>query len=492
MGKNIQRIQFAFGVVYVAITVVFVVVVSGMFMNSTRATMEKNASDLIAADAHQIELNVDSYLDTVETVCSLLFSDENYYEYYDTDPTLSEYERIVAKDAITARIVDLGMMENFSDFGIVYTNDKNAGWISQTTSGMFPNGGIYDYFSGLITDSRREEGWATGVMGNTDRIYFVKRLNPNAVAVLSFYTNEFDRVFTVPDELSQLTVRMLDSNGVIIYSTDESEISSLLPEEISSLINDQTGISAMNSNYLATSNNLNNGWKVVTSISTSDLMQEQIHLRNTIIMLVIMGSFAVILVQLITIRKFNQSVNNVVNKLEDDASTDLMTGLLNKTSFRLQSEADLASDSDKKSKVFFVMDLDNFKQVNDQLGHKVGDEVIVTMGRLLGEVFSEKAVKVGRIGGDEFAVYCSFRNKNKERAEEWARYKTERVYLAFEKMFKDRIEQFNLSVSMGVLIEGEADSSYEDLYKRADSALYESKRNGKGKPTYVGVDGTKA
>lgn len=485
MEKNIQKIQLIFGVVYVAITVIFAVVVSSMFINSSRKTMEKNASDLIAADSHQIELNVDSYLDTVETVCSLLFSDENYYEYYDTNPNLSDYERIVAKDAITARIVDLGMMENFSDFGVVYANDKNAGWISQTTESMFPNGGIYSYFSGLVTDTRREEGWATGVMGNTDRIYFVKRLNSNAIAVLSFYTNEFDRVFTVPDELSQMTVRMLDEDGVIIYSTDENEVTNRLPDDISSMINDQTGISAMNDNYLVTSNNLTNGWRVVTSIPTSYLMHDQIQLRTTVIMIVVVISVAIILIQLLILTKFNKSVTDVVSKLEGDASTDLMTGLLNKTSFRRQSESDLKTLNGRQSTVFFVMDLDNFKQINDQLGHKAGDEVIINMGRVLSEVFSEDFVKVGRIGGDEFAVYCSFIDKAKERAEEWAKYKSERVYIAFEKMFKEKIEQFGLSVSMGVLIEGERDFKYEELYKRADAALYESKRNGKGKPTFV-------
>lgn len=485
MGKSVQKIQLLFGIVYVTITIIFAVVVSAMFVNSSRQTMENNSSDFIAADAHQIELNVDSYLDTVKTVCSLLFSDEAYYGYYDTNPDLSDYDRIVAKDAITARIVDLGMMENFADFGVVYPNDKNAGWISQTTESMFPDGGIYNFFAGLITDEGREEGWATRVMGNTERIFFVKRLNPNAIAVLSFYTNEFDGVFTVPDELSQMTVRMLDNEGVIIYSTDESEIDAYLPEDISSMIGEQSGISAMDKNYLVTSNNLSNGWKVVTSIPTDYLMKDQIRLSTVVTMIVVVVAVAIIVIQLLILKKFNNSVADVVERLEGEAATDLMTGLLNKTSFRLQAESDLDILNGKQSKVFYIMDLDNFKQINDQLGHKVGDEVIINMGKLLSEVFNEDFVKVGRIGGDEFAVYCSFVDKKQDRAEEWAKYKAERVYKAFDNKFKDKIEQFNLSVSMGVLVEGEDESTYEELYKKADTALYVSKRNGKGKPTYI-------
>ncbi len=485
MKKSLQRIQLLFGSIYIAITVIFAVVVSSLLINSSKSSMERNASDFIAANAHQIELNIDNYLNTVETVCSLLFSDESYYGYYDTNTELSDYERIVAKDAITARIIDLSMMENFCDFGVVYPNDKSAGWISQTTESMFPNGGKYEFFSSLITDSRHEDGWATGVMGNIERIYYVKRLNPNAVAVLSFYTDEFDSVFAMPDELSAMTVRMINDSETIIYSTYEAEVSQGLPEDIDMMLGNQSGISAMDSNYLVTSNNLSNGWRVVTSISTSYLMQDQIQLSTTITLIVIVIVVAIILIQLVVLTKLNSSVTDVVENLEDKAATDLMTGLLNKTSFRIQAESDLRVYNGKQSKVFFIMDLDNFKSVNDQLGHKVGDEVIVKMGNLLTEVFSEDFVKVGRIGGDEFAVYCSFVDKSQERAEEWAKFKADRLYLAFDKAFKDKIKQFNLSVSMGVLIEGTGDHAYEDLYKRADTALYISKRNGKGKPTYI-------
>jgi len=483
--KGLKKVIILFGITYIAITVIFAVIVSFLLLNSLKSYIEDNTSEFIAADAHQIEINVDNYLGTVKTVCSLLFSDEAYYGYDDTDPNYTDYERVVAKDAITARIVDLGMMENFSDFGVIYANDKTAGWISQTTSSMFNNGGTYEFFSSLITDELREEGWATNVMGNNDRIYFVKRLNPNAIAVLSFYTNEFNSVFTVPEELSAMTVRMVDEAGVIIYSTDESEITELLPDDIISMIGNQTGITAMNQNYLVTSNNLSNGWRVVTSIPTVYLMQDQIRISYAIIFIVCVILIATILIQLIILNKFNSSVTNVVVDLEDKATTDLMTGLLNKTSFRVQAESDLRVYNGKQSTVFFIMDLDNFKAVNDHLGHKVGDEVITGMGKLLSEVFSEDFVKVGRIGGDEFAVYCSFVDKSQERAEEWAKFKADRVYKAFDKTFADKIEQFSLSVSMGVLVEGAGDHVYDELYKRADTALYVSKRNGKGKPTYI-------
>lgn len=485
MGKSLQRIQITFGAMYITVTIVFTIVVSSLLLGSLKRTAEKSASDFISADAHQIELNIDNFLETVETVCSLLYSDEAYYGYYDTNPDLSDYDKVIAKDAITTRIIDLGMMMNFSDFGVIYSNDRSAGWISQTTGSMFTNGGTYDYFSSLITDPLREEGWATNVMGNNDRIYFIKRLNPNAIAVLSIYTNELNSVFSVPDELSAMTVRMVDSTGTIIYSTDESEIAMALPSDISMMIGDQTGISALDSNYVVTSNNLSNGWRLVTSISTSYLMKDEIAITTTVSVMIIIVSLLIVLFQLIVLKRYNRSVANVVVNLEDKAATDLMTGLLNKTSFRLQAESDLKIYNGKQSTVFIIMDLDNFKSVNDQLGHKVGDDVIVSMGNILKEIFSENFVRVGRIGGDEFAVYCSFVDKKQERAEEWAKYKTERLYVAFEKKFKDKIEQFDLSISMGVLVEGAGDHLYDDLYKRADTALYVSKRNGKGKPTYL-------
>ena len=122
--------------VTVTISVILVAVsliINYMVISSSNEGTKKQISGLVASNTHQMELNLDSYFRKVEKVAALLFSDEAYYAYDATQPPAEQYDKIQAENAINEKIVDLGLMENFSDFGIIYADDETIGWISQTT-----------------------------------------------------------------------------------------------------------------------------------------------------------------------------------------------------------------------------------------------------------------------------------------------------------------------------------------------------------------------
>ena len=132
-----------------------------------------------------------------------------------------------------------------------------------------------------------------------------------------------------------------------------------------------------------------------------------------------------------------------------------------------------------------MFDLDNFKEVNDVAGHKFGDEVIKNMGDLLREVFGEEDGLVGRIGGDEFAVYKSYKDISREEADNRVHELVDKMYECFAEKFKDEHDKYHLTVSSGILVTGPGDYKFDDLYQKTDVALYVSKRNGKSKPTFI-------
>jgi diguanylate cyclase (GGDEF)-like protein len=153
------------------------------------------------------------------------------------------------------------------------------------------------------------------------------------------------------------------------------------------------------------------------------------------------------------------------------ALTDELTGLHNRRGFLLLAEQGLrvARRSRARFLLLFV-DLDGLKQVNDTLGHKAGDALIVDAARVLNGVFRESDV-IARLGGDEFAVFAVVDNSD--------------TSAALGQRLQSRIAEFNqgadravpLSMSFGIEeLSSEAEVSLEALVSKADRAMYERKR----------------
>lgn len=126
---------------------------------------------------------------------------------------------------------------------------------------------------------------------------------------------------------------------------------------------------------------------------------------------------------------------------------------------------------------FMLIDLDNFKNVNDNLGHEVGDEILCQVSNILKHSF-RKSDCVARIGGDEFLVIMPSILEEK-----YVNNKISGILNKFPIMaHRNGIEdQIPVSVSIGVVFSNvEKYNDYEELYRRADEYMYKAKNSGKG------------
>ncbi|MGB1222488.1 MAG: putative bifunctional diguanylate cyclase/phosphodiesterase, partial [Alcanivoracaceae bacterium] len=157
------------------------------------------------------------------------------------------------------------------------------------------------------------------------------------------------------------------------------------------------------------------------------------------------------------------------------AHHDMLTGLPNRKSFEAQVSERLAAG--EQGACVFV-DLDDFKLLNDTLGHKAGDLALVAMSRRLRNVAGEQA-SVARQSGDEFVIFLPGM-RDRETTEAWLEQLVTRVRQPVT--FGD--VEFGLSCSVGIADTSSGSEDVEGLIRRADLAMYHAKRSGKNRHSY--------
>lgn len=160
--------------------------------------------------------------------------------------------------------------------------------------------------------------------------------------------------------------------------------------------------------------------------------------------------------------------------LRELSQRDQLSGLFNKSAFYVALQDALDKNAGEKTQgAFFFIDIDNFKQVNDTLGHAVGDEALKAVAAELKKQFREQDI-VARFGGDEFCVFTP------GLSETHARQRAEALIKALRKTYGEPIP-IATSASIGVALLTDIALSGEELMRRADEALYAAKEQGKNK-----------
>ncbi len=193
-----------------------------------------------------------------------------------------------------------------------------------------------------------------------------------------------------------------------------------------------------------------------------------------------------------TLRKNeNGAVYEVVGKihniqegmeLQDKANTDLLTGCLNKITFESYVCSYFEEKNQTLSHAFIIIDIDDFKAVNDNLGHYFGDIVLKEIAGKLKRIFRETDY-ISRIGGDEFAVLMKNINDVNKITE-----KAKEILAVLNNTYQGDNGSYTITGSVGICLYPLDGLNYVDVYKNADAALYHSKSKGKNTYTFYNTD----
>lgn len=165
--------------------------------------------------------------------------------------------------------------------------------------------------------------------------------------------------------------------------------------------------------------------------------------------------------------------NRLIIKIQRD--TDSLTGAMTKAAFESNTTRFLRGENSEGC--LLVLDIDNFKNINDSFGHSIGDFFIANTGRYILDCCRASDF-VGRFGGDEFVVLMQGK-LTKEIVDAKVAVMTE----GLKKFFLDNTKYEHYSVSTGCILfqNGTARKDYNELFDKADQALYVAKNSGKNR-----------
>ena len=166
---------------------------------------------------------------------------------------------------------------------------------------------------------------------------------------------------------------------------------------------------------------------------------------------------------------------NTYSKVLQYATLDALTNLNNRRQFEVRLKQEIATTKRQKNPLCAMMvDIDFFKKVNDTYGHASGDAVLRTVASIIKEHLRESDIP-SRYGGEEFAVLLPYTHIEEAKiVGERLRKAVETTPIPIDK------KNINVTISMG-LAEFSPQETGEDLFKRADSALYEAKESGRNR-----------
>lgn len=213
-------------------------------------------------------------------------------------------------------------------------------------------------------------------------------------------------------------------------------------------------------------------WRVLMRVNTRPIEQQATYDILRVLGLTLIVVVVVVTGTVLILRRM------VLVPLEHEARHDSLTGLLNRAHFDEKlAEVINGATRDRLSATLLFIDLDRFKNFNDNFGHAQGDVLLAEVSRRLRALVPEGCV-AARLGGDQFAVILPFVERVSD-----ARREAEQILEALSQPYHHNQFHYQLSASIGVAMLPEHGATPEVAQRNADIAMYVAKRAGRGRVT---------
>ncbi|MDE6779977.1 MAG: diguanylate cyclase [Ruminococcus sp.] len=472
---KIRSMRLSMIIGYVVIIVSAIIGVTIFSVNTSEKVIQQKVSSMTSSLTAQLSVNLNSYLSRMENSATLAFSIDEAYTYDTAEKSVNEYEAINTEKVISDELKKICLMENFVDYGIVYRNGDTIGNISKGTKSLFGDE-MFEDFEKMISRKRTLDGWHTGYQNDYERIYYVKRIHDNALLVISIYTSEISDVLENPESKNGMTIRLTDTNHIIMNSTEKDETGKILPTEISLQVTDKDSATILDDKYLITVSSCDVGWYIICSVPTDVIMKETNQMQIYIYAGAALAALLAVLVGVFFTSRLTDSARIVAANLKENSYDEEFSTISTKNAF--MEKADNILSEQKGSYAMLLIDMDNYREMIYNFGRSYSEG---NASRLVNEIqrLFPKAECVGRINTDLFAVLIAVNDKDKMITRKELSRKCADVCTAYRSAAQTERGNFPVTVSIGAAVFPESGTNADKIYECANIALFTAKKNGK-------------
>jgi len=180
----------------------------------------------------------------------------------------------------------------------------------------------------------------------------------------------------------------------------------------------------------------------------------------------------------ISLNRQRKEILHANKNIEYQATHDMLTGLPNRYSFHERIRQSLVfSKRHQRCAALMMLDLDQFKPINDSLGHHAGDELLKQVASRLSKLIREEDM-LARLGGDEFVILISEVSNNEETAISQVQVIVDSIIEGFHRVFVLDSQEVRITSSIGIVFYPQGDEDLDEILKNADTAMYKAKEDG--------------
>ena len=320
MNKSLKgKLMFS----YIIIALISIMSIASLTYFNNKNILTKKVGELSKKTSAQTQLSIDNYLSEIENATSLVFANDNVRIYDPLDKSMDQFQNIQVSNEIDEYLLSISLMQNFTDFALIYEDGAAIGKTSETIKNSYDMKTLFKELNGQVNPNKNKSSWFTGKGGNYSKLYYAKQVNSRTIMLTSIYTSELDEIFKNTNDGSGTVLSLADSADNIIYSTDKNKIGTKIEDNFNKEIKGVTSKLIESSNSLITLNTCNNGWRLINEIPKSYILHEVqtsgiLTIIITIVCIVVSGIFG-----LFFAKRISNPINRLVHKMKEAEDGDL-------------------------------------------------------------------------------------------------------------------------------------------------------------------------